>query len=168
MARGKGGGRPSKYKTHIQPYLEQIKEWKKNGATDEQICEQLGVSVSTFCEYKLKYSELTEVLKNSREAFVADLRGELARLAFKHTLETVKVYSKTDESGQSVTYKEKTSKEVDGDIAAIHLLLKNLDKDNWADNPQGLKIKQQELELKKALAEAQNFDVSFDDKEGGK
>mgnify|MGYP002523448329 CR=1 FL=1 len=164
MARGRGGGRPSKYKTHVQPYLEQIKEWKKNGATDEQVCEQLGVSVSSFCEYKLKYSELTEVLKNSREAFVAELRGELARLAFKHTLETVKVYSKTDESGQSVTYKEKTSKEVDGDIAAIHLLLKNLDKENWADNPQGLKIKQQELELKKALAEAQNFDISFDEK----
>lgn len=154
-------GRPNKYETHIKPYLQQIAEWKRNGATDEQVCQQLGVSKSVFYAAKAKYPEFSEALKNSRAAFVADLRGELARLAFKHTLETVKVYSKTDESGQSVTYKEKTSKEVDGDIAAIHLLLKNLDKENWADNPQGLKIKKQELELKKLIAEANNFDLNL-------
>ena len=154
-------GRPNKYESHIKPYLKQIAEWKKNGATDEQVCEQLGVSRSVFYAAKAKYKEFSDVLKNSREAFVADLRGELARLAFKHNLETVKVYSKTDEDGQTVTYKEKTSKEVDGDIAAIHLLLKNLDRENWADNPQGIKIKQQELELKKLIASAQNFDLDL-------
>lgn len=154
-------GRPSKYETHIKPFLKQIAEWKKNGATDQQICEQLGVSLSVFYAAKAKYSEFSEVLKNSRSAFVADLRGELARLAFKHTLETVKVYSKTDENGQTITYKEKTSKEVDGDIAAIHLLLKNLDRDNWAENPQALDIRKQELELKKLLAEANNFDLNI-------
>lgn len=157
-------GRPNKYDSHIKPYLKQIAEWKKNGATDEQVCKQLGVSLAVFYAAKAKYQEFSEALKNSREAFVADLRGELARLAFKHNLETVKVYSKTDESGQTVTYKEKTSKEVDGDIAAIHLLLKNLDKDNWADNPQGLRLKQQELELKKLIAEANNFDLNLEDK----
>lgn len=155
-------GRPNKYESHIKPYLKQIAEWKKNGATDEQVCEQLGISRSVFYAAKAKYKEFSDVLKNSRENFVADLRGELARLAFKHSLETIKVYSKTDEDGQMVTYKEKTSKEVDGDIAAIHLLLKNLDKDNWADNPQNLKIKQQELELKKLIAEAANFDLNLE------
>ena len=49
-------------------------------------------------------------------------------------------------------------KKVDGDIAAIHLLLKNIDRDNWADNPQGIRIKEQELELRRQIAEAQNFD----------
>lgn len=154
-------GRPNKYNTHIKPYLKQIAEWKKNGATDQQVCEQLGVSPSVFYAAKVKYKEFSEILKNSRENFIADLRGELARLAFKHNLETVKVYSKT-EDGKTVTYKEKTSKEVDGDIAAIHLLLKNLDRDNWADNPQGLEIKKRELELKKLIAEAQNFDLDLE------
>lgn len=160
MAKSKGG-RPSKYETHIKPFLKQIAEWKKNGATDEQVCEQLGISKTTFYDAKNKFPEFAEILKNSRESFIADLRGELARLAFKHTLETVKVYSKTDADGQSVTYKEKTSKEVDGDIAAIHLLLKNLDRDNWSDNPQGLSIRKQELELKKLIAEANNFDLNL-------
>lgn len=153
-------GRPNKYESHIKPHLQQIAEWKKIGATDQQVCEQLGVSQSVFYAAKAKYKEFSEILKNSRENFIADLRGELARLAFKHNLETVKVYSKTDESGQTITYKEKTSKEVDGDIAAIHLLLKNLDRENWTDNPQSIELKKKELELKRLIAEAQNFDLA--------
>lgn len=161
-------GRPRKYDSHIKPYLQQIAEWKKNGATDEQICQQLRVSKSVFYDAKAKYSEFSEILKISKDSFIADLRGELARLAFKHSLETVKVYSKTGEDGQTVTYKEKTSKEVDGDIAAIHLLLKNLDKENWADNPQSIQLKKKELELKKLIAEANNFDLNFNETEGDK
>lgn len=153
-------GRPNKYNTHIKPHLKQIAEWKKNGATDDQICEQIGVSKSVFYAAKAKYPEFSEALKNSRTAFVADLRGELAKLAFKHTLKTKKVYTKT-EGGNAVTYQEVTEKEVDGDIAAIHLLLKNLDRDNWAENPQAMDIKKQELELKKLLAEANNFDLNL-------
>lgn len=153
-------GRPNKYFTHIKPHLKQIAEWKRNGATDEQVCEQLGVSKSVFYAAKTKYPEFSEALKNSRAAFVAELRGELAKLAFKHTLKTKKVYTKT-EGGNAVTYQEVTEKEVDGDIAAIHLLLKNLDRDNWAENPQAMDIKKQELELKRLLAEANNFDLNF-------
>lgn len=155
-----GAGRPSKYNEFVKPYLAQISEWKKNGATDEQIAVCLGVAPQTFCEYKGKYPELAEVLKNSVQKFVADLRGELARLATKHSLETVKVYKKKDqETGHIIEYSEKTIKEVDADIAAIHLLLKNLDADNWSDNPQYLKLKQEDLDLKRQIAEAKNFDL---------
>lgn len=153
-------GRPNKYETHIKPHLKQIAEWKKNGVTDQQICEQLGVSMSVFYAAKAKYPEFSEIMKNTRAAFIADLRGELARLAFKHTLKTKKVYTKT-ENGNAVTYQEVTEKEIDGDIAAIHLLLKNLDRDNWAENPQAIDIKKQELELKRLLAEANNFDLDL-------
>lgn len=153
-------GRPGKYESNIKPYLDKIAEWKRTGATDEQVCEQLNVSKSVFYAAKAKYKEFSDVLKISRASFVNDLKGELARLAFKHKLETVKVYSKTDESGQTITCKEKTSKEVDGDIAAIHLLLKNLDRENWTDNPQSIELKKKELELKRLIAEAQNFDLA--------
>lgn len=154
------GNRPNKYHTHIEPFLEQIKQWKRQGATDVQICEQLGVSKSYFCNAKNQYPELLDVLKNSREAFVADLKGELARLAFKHELKTTKIYTTTDSNGNEKKHTEITKKEVDGDIAAIQILLKNLDKDNWSDNPQLVKLKQQELELKKLIAEANNFDLA--------
>lgn len=156
-----GAGRPSKYETNVKPFLKQIGEWKRNGATDEQIEEKLGVSHDAFITYKKKYSELSEVLKKSIDGFVADLRGELARLAFKHTLSTTKVYYKKNDQGELIEYQEKTEKEIDGDIAAIHLLLKNLDRDNWADNPQKLALQREELKLKQMLAEANNFDLDL-------
>ena len=151
-------GRPSKYNTHIKPYLKEIAEWKRNGATDEQICKSLGVSMSVFYDAKVKYSEFSEIFRLSRELFTADLKGELAQLAKKHTLITKKVYTKK-EGENSVTYTEITEKEVDASVTAINLLLKNNDA-NWADDPKSMDLRRQELELKKMIAEASNFDFS--------
>lgn len=159
-------GRPNKYDSHIKPYLKQIAEWKRNGATDDQICEQLGVSKSVFYDAKTKYSEFSEALKDSKAEFVKDLRGELTRIAFKHTLKTTKRVIKptgTDEKGNPIysTYIEETEKEVDGEVSALHLLLKNNDKENWSDKPRELDLKQQELELRRMLAEAREFDFGY-------
>lgn len=152
-------GRPCKYDEYVKPYIKQISQWRQDGASVEQIAETLGVALSSFMEYQKKYTELSEALKKSKAVLVADLRGELVRLAFPHDIETIKVYRKKDpETGKITEYSEKTVKKVDGDIAAIHLLLKNIDRDNWADNPQNIRIKEQELELRRQIAEAQNFD----------
>lgn len=145
-------GRKSK-ESVIRDNLEQIKKWKRLGATDEQIVKQLGISRSTWYEHLSKNKELSDVIKTSVEYFVMDLRGELARQAFKHTLETKKQYVKVDlETGHKTQYTEVTSKEVDGNVAAAHLLLKNLDKDNWKESWDSYEFKKQELEIKKQLA----------------
>jgi hypothetical protein len=151
-------GRIGKYETHVKPYLDKIKEWKRNGATDIQICEQLDISQDTFYGYINKYPEFAEIIKNSKKEFVNELKGNLAELARKHTLTTKKTYIKNDENNKNVQTVEITEKEVDADPAAIQILLKNLDKENWADNPQSLELKRQELELRRMLAEANNFD----------
>ena len=152
-------GRKSVYDTHIQPRLDEIREWRKVGATVENMCDALGVKKSTFFKYLKERAEFADAYKKGTFELVMDLRGELARLAFKHKLETKKQYIKQDEeTGNRTQYTEITTKEVDGDIAAINLLLKNLDND-WANDPQNLKLRQQELELRKAIAAANNFDL---------
>lgn len=142
----------------IRDNLKQIKSWKKTGATDEQIIAQLGISRSSWYKHLAENKELSDALKTSVECFVQDLRGELARQAFKHTLETKKQYIKKDlETGHATQYTEITTKEVDGNIGAAHLLLKNLDKDNWKEDWNTYEFKKQELEIKKQLAENQLF-----------
>lgn len=154
-------GRKSKYDEYVKPYLKQIAKWKRVGATDEQICEQLNISTTSFYEYQKKHAEFAESIKKGKTELVMDLRGELARIAFKHTLETKKQYIRQDEeTGHRTQYTEITTKEVDGDIAAINLLLKNLD-ENWSNDPQNLALRKQELELRKAIAEANNFDLNL-------
>lgn len=150
-------GRKSVYDTNIKPNLDKIKEWRKVGATVENICDCLKVSQATFFKYLKEKKEFAEAYKKGTFEFCMDLRGELARIAFKHTLETKKVYKKKDEeTGKDTTYQEIITKEVDGDIAAINLLLKNLDKD-WANDPKMLDLKEREFELRKMIAEKDNW-----------
>ncbi len=157
-------GRKSVYETNIAPRLDDIRKWRKIGATVENMADALGVSKSTFCKYLNEQPEFADAYKKGKTELVMDLRGELARIAFKHTLETKKQYIKHDmETGNKTQYTEITTKEVDGDIAAINLLLKNLD-ENWSNDPQNLALRKQELELRKAIAAANNFDLDI----GGK
>lgn len=154
-------GRKSAYETKIKPHLDKIKEWRKVGATVEKMAEALNISETTFYKYLKEETEFANAYKKGTFELTMDLRGELARIAFKHSLETKKQYIKTDmETGNKTQYTEITTKEVDGDIAAINLLLKNLD-ENWSNDPQNLALRKQELELRKKIAESNNFDLEF-------
>lgn len=157
-------GRPSKYYQNVQPHLAQIREWRKVGATVENICDILNIGRSTWHEYERKHPEFRDAIKKGTTEFCLDLRGELARLAKRHTLETKKQYMKQDmETGHKTQYIKITTKEVDADIAAINLLLKNLDRDNWSNDPAYVELRRQELELRKKMAAANNFDLQLED-----
>ena len=154
-----GRGRKSKYETNVEPYLDKVREWKRNGATNEQIAERLDISLETFYSYLDEKPDFFDAIKKSKIDFVNELKNNLAEIARKHSLKTTKTYIK-EENGKKIKTVEITEKEVDADPAAIQILLKNIDRDNWADNPQALELKRQELELKKMLAEANNWDLS--------
>lgn len=151
-------GRKNVYDTVIFPNINKIEEWVKSGATEKQICEALGISVSAFNAHKEKM-ELKEALKKGRASLVLDLRSEMIKKAFKHTLETKKTYVTQDENGSTKKHTEITMKEVDGDTGALHLLLKNYDKDNWKNDWDSYELKQAELELKKKLADDKEWNI---------
>ena len=44
-------GRKNVYDTNIKPRLAEIKEWRKVGATIENMCKALDVSETTFYKY---------------------------------------------------------------------------------------------------------------------
>lgn len=58
--------RPSKYETHVKPRLSEVEDWVRNGASDKQVAERLGISADTLIEYKKQFSEFSECLKNTR------------------------------------------------------------------------------------------------------
>lgn len=149
--------RPSKLKV-ITDNLEKIKEWKRNGATDEQICKALDITTSNWYKHLSENKELYDAIKSARQNLALELRGELARQAFKHTLETKKQYVKQDlETGHKTQYTEITTKEVDGNVAAAHLLLKNIDNEHWKESWDSYEFKKQELEIRKQLADNSAF-----------
>lgn len=128
--------------------IDDIKKWKAAGATDEQICQALGISKTSLYTYKKQNSEILNALKRGCSELVLDLRGELARQAKPHTTTTKKKYIRT-ENGHEVQYVEEIIQEHDGNVAAAHLLLKNLDRRRWKENWDTYEFKKMELKLQK-------------------
>ena len=151
-------GRKSKYEEVVKPHIEEIRRWcADSGATEKDICDTLGIAVSTFNEYKNKYPELMEALKKGRKELVLEIKGSLAKKARGYDYEEKKTYIKKDDNGNDVKYTEVTTKHQPPSEAAANMLLKNYDKD-WKDNPAMYELKKTELELKKQLAEMNNWE----------
>ena len=144
--------RPSKYETYVKPHLNEIEVWALT-MEDQQIAKTLKISVSTWHEYKNKYPELKEAVKRGREQLVAQLKSTLIEKAKGFHYEE----TKTIVEGGVVTKKEIYEKTALPDVAAINLLLKNYDRDNWANDPQALSLKREELELHKKQLDLKEF-----------
>lgn len=141
-------GRPNKYFTHIQPRLAEIQKLCTI-KTEKQIAEEMGVAYSSWKEYKKLYPDLLDAVKKGRYSLVNELRGTLIKRAKGFQYEEKKVIK---ENGVIVR-EETTVKTAMPDVAALNLCLKNYDKDNWANDPQMLKVREQELKLRERQIE---------------
>lgn len=141
-------GRPNKYFTNIEPRLDEIEKLCTT-KTEKQIADDMGVSYTSWKEYKRKYSALSAVIKKGRDSLVNDLKSTLIRKAkgFQYT------ESKVIKENGVIVREEIITKASLPDVAAINLLLKNYDVENWANDPQMIKLREKELELKEKQIE---------------
>ena len=66
-----------KYQEWLEPEgLLKIEGWARDGLTDEQIAQNMGITAKTLYEWKKKYSEICESLKRNKD--VADRQVENA------------------------------------------------------------------------------------------
>lgn len=140
--------RPSKYETHVEPYLDKIPEMTLT-MTEEQIANTLGVGLSSWKRYKSHSEPLRTALKKGRKALVLELKSTLIKRAKGFNYEERKLIK---EHG-SVVREEIYTKAALPDVAATNLLLKNYDKENWANDPQALELRKKELELQERRLE---------------
>lgn len=145
----KKAGRPNKYEQNVKPRLKEIESMCLT-MTEKQIAEALGVGHSAWATYKHKYSELSEALKKGRQALVTELRGTLIRKAKGFSYSEKKIIKEDGVIVREEIY-EKASLP---DVAALNLLLKNYDAQNWANDPQMLELRKKELEINAKKAEA--------------
>lgn len=166
-----GAGRKNKYDSNILPYFDKIAEWCQT-MTEKQIAKRLDVSIDSWCKYKNLHPEFAELLKNSRQDLVTEIKSALIRKAKGfHYTETKDVYtslSVTDDlyirlsdmgmdpedlKQIKLVRTEVTEKYSAPDVAAANLLLKNYDRDNWANDPQTLRLRERELILREKQIE---------------
>ena len=155
---GKGKrGRMDYYETRIKPRLKEIKEWISIGVSEQQIYNNLGVGHTTWYKAKSKQPELQQVIKEGSLPVIIKVRSALYKSALGFTYTERKVYEKPDANGDSHQFVEITEKYIPPNVASCNLLLKNLDKDNWANDPQALRMKELELKHKQQVAESAIF-----------
>ena len=151
-------GRKSAYDTIIAPHLDKIREAVKAGATVTEIAKALNIAESTLYKYKDEKTELAEAFAHGRANIVIQIRGALLKKALGYEYQEKKQYIKKDEDGESVTYTEITTKHQPPSETAGAMLLRNYD-DSWLDKDSiTTQLKQQELELRKAIAKDNAFD----------
>ncbi len=135
--------RPSKYETHVAPRFEEIKDWVRNGATDEEVAKRLGIAYSTFKEYKNEFSAFSAILKEGKEIVDARVENALFERALggKVTLKRpYKVKRVIFENGKKVREEEEIvsadyEEYIPPDTTAQIFWLKNRRAKQWREKP---------------------------------
>lgn len=147
-------GRPNKYESDVKPRFNEIKEWLQSGATEKEVAENLGVHKSVFCKYKNKYKELNDLCKNARKKPVQEIKAALYKRAIGFNYNETKLTEDSEGNWKKETY----TKAALPDPTAAMMLLKHWDKDEeWTSDPASLKLKKEELELKKKQSESEEW-----------
>lgn len=151
-------GRKDAYETKIKPRFDEIRDWLINGASDDNIIHNLGIHKDTFYKYIKEKTEFSDLIKNGRIAIVAQLRSALIKKAMGFEYQESKIIEREDpDTGEKIRTVETYTKKSLPDVAALNLALKNYDPDRWSNDPQGDKIKREELELKKQKLEKDDW-----------
>ena len=158
---GNKRGRKSVYESAIQPHLDEIKKAVSAGATIPEIAVALNVSESTLNKYKAEKKELADAFARGREKVVIEIKAALLNkaLGFEYTEE--KRVGRKDKNGENIVLVEKYTRYCPPSETAAGMLLRNYDKE-WRDNDtKSAELRQQEHDLRRAIAESNNFDLNL-------
>lgn len=153
--------RPTKYDREIKPHIADIRKAVESGATDQEIATAFGIAQSTLYKYKKEKPEFSAAFARGREKVVIDIKAALLKKALGYEYEEEKRVGKKDKDGESIVLVERYKKHQPPSETAAAMLLRNYDQD-WRDNDSAAaRLKEQELDLKKAIAQATNFDLEL-------
>lgn len=128
--------------TKVQPKLDLITGWARNGLSNEQIALNLGIGGSTFYKFIDKHEELEEALLLGREDAEIVVENALFKRAvgYRFTEYTKERVRETDEEGKwTGRYKmvttKKVVKEVQPDVGAAQYWLEHRAPKRWEKAP---------------------------------
>ena len=152
------GGRPSKWGTHVEPRLEEVRQWAKAGATNREIAAALGIDESVLYDYQRRYPEFTKTITEGRMSGAAEVKTALLKLAVGFEATDTETKVEPGEDGKMhPTASKITKRQVPPDIRAIEAYLRNA-ADEWSDVDSASRmVKEAEAELKRMMASMQGF-----------
>ncbi len=132
------GGRPSKYKSE---FVEKVYKLALLGATDKEMADILGVSESTFNEWKNSKEGFSESLKKGK----IDADANVTERLYKRAIGYKYIEKKTEVDDKGATKVTTIEKTLAPDITAQIFWLKNRQPNKWRDKTeveQNIKVEQ--------------------------
>ena len=117
----------------IKEKLILVECWARDGLTDEQISNNLGISTTTFYEYKKNYPEFSESLKRGKEIVDYEVENALLKRALGYEFEEKTYETRWDENQGRFreVLTKKVRKEVVPDTTAKIYWLNNRKPKQW-------------------------------------
>ena len=108
-----------------------LEGWARDGLTDEQLAEKIGIAVSTLYDWKNKFLDISEALKKGKEIVDMEVENALLKRALGYSYTEVM----TEESTEG-TKRRETVKFIPPDTTAQIFWLKNRRPDKYRDKPE--------------------------------
>ena len=121
-----------KYEKWLEPEsLILLEGWARDGLTDEQIANNMGVRRETLYDWKKKHPNISNALKRGKEIVDIQVENALLKraLGYEYTEEKVEI---SEKDGRKVT---QTVKHVAPDTTAQIFWLKNRRPEKWRSEP---------------------------------
>ena len=113
-----------------------IECWARDGYTEKEIAQRIGISPSTLTAWKSKYKKIYDALDTGKEIVDYKVENALLKRCLGYTVTEVKtIMQRSKTTGKiEVTKYEKTEKEKLPDPNCIALWLNNRKSDQWKRN----------------------------------
>lgn len=127
-----------KYEYWLTPEgLLKIEGWARDGLTDEQIANSMGVNKATLYRWKEKYCDICDALKRGKEVVDREVENALLKraLGFEYIETTHEAVKNPDSGVIEMIVTKQVTKQVIPDTTAQIYWLKNRKPDKWRDKP---------------------------------
>lgn len=117
----------------IKDKLTLVEGWARDGLTDIQIAENLGISKDTFYEYKKKYSDFSDSLKKGKEVIDYQVENALLKNALEGNV-TAQIYWLNNRKPKQWKNKRESTENNSEEITKVEQLLNKIKKEAENDN----------------------------------
>ena len=108
-----------------------LRKWARNGLTDVEIAENIGINASTLYVWKDKHKEIAEALKKTKDVYDSEVEEALEKAALGYYV-WEEEWRRDPDTGELVLFK-KDKKWIKPDTTAQIFWLKNRDRQHWRD-----------------------------------
>ena len=112
-----------------------LEGWARDGLTDEQIAQKIGIKTSTLYDWKNRFPEISEALKKGKEVVDIEVENALLKRALGYSYtETTRELQQNVLTGENELVVTKTvEKFIPPDTTAQIFWLKNRKPEEWRD-----------------------------------